>query len=82
MLLNNLDIFLLIEPLAILSCKRKGPGYLSWYSDSLRAGQSGDRIPVGGEIFRTRPDRPWGRPNVLYNRYRVFPGGKAAEAWR
>jgi hypothetical protein len=28
----------------------------------------------GGDIFRTRPDRPW------YNGYRVLPGGKAAEA--
>ena len=36
----------------------------------------------GGEIFRTCPDRPWGPPNLLYNRYRVFPGGKAAGAWR
>jgi len=31
--------------------------------------------PVGGEIFRTCPDRPWGPPSLLYNRYRVFPGG-------
>ena len=23
-----------------------------------------DRIPVGGEIFRTRPDRPWGPPSL------------------
>ena len=22
------------------------------------------------------PDRPWGPPNLLYNGYRVFPGGK------
>ena len=29
-----------------------------------------------GEIFRTSPDRPWGPPNLLYNGYRVFPGGK------
>jgi hypothetical protein len=36
--------------------------------------------PGGGEIFRTCPDRPWGPPNLLYNGYRVFPGGKAAEA--
>ena len=29
-----------------------------------------------GEIFRTCPDRPWGPPSLLYNEYRVFPGGK------
>jgi hypothetical protein len=34
----------------------------------------------GGEISRTRPDRPWGPPSLLYNGYRVFPGGKAAGA--
>ena len=34
-----------------------------------------DRIPVGGEIFRIRPDRPWGPPSLLYNGYRVFRGG-------
>jgi hypothetical protein len=38
--------------------------------------------PSGGEIFCTRPDRPWGRPNLLHNGYRVFPGGKAAGTWR
>jgi len=48
----------------------------------LRAWWSGDWIPVGGEIFRTRPGRPWGPPNPLYNGYRVFPGCKAAGAWR
>jgi hypothetical protein len=32
--------------------------------------------PGGGEIFRTRPDRPWGPPS-LYNGYRVtFQGVK------
>ena len=31
----------------------------------------------GGEIFRTRPDRPWGLPSLLHNGYRVsFPGLK------
>ena len=46
------------------------------YSDWLRTGRSGDRIPVGGEIFRTCPDRPWGPSSLLYNGYRVFPWGK------
>ena len=35
-----------------------------------------------GEISHTRPDRPWGPPSLLYNGYRIFPGGKAAGAWR
>jgi hypothetical protein len=34
-----------------------------------------------GEIFLTRPDRPWGPPSLMYNGHRVFPGGKAAGAW-
>ena len=33
----------------------------------------------GGEIFHTVPEGP---PSLLHNGYRVFPGGKAAEAWR
>jgi len=32
--------------------------------------------PDGGKIFRTSPDRPWVPPILLYNGYRVFPGGK------
>jgi hypothetical protein len=36
----------------------------------------------GGEIFRIRANRPWGPPSLLYNGYRVFPGTKAAGAWR
>jgi hypothetical protein len=32
--------------------------------------------PGGGKIFRTRPERPWDPPSLLYNGYRVFPGGK------
>jgi len=47
--------------------KTMGSGELSRYSDSLRAGMSGDQIRVGGEIFHTRPDRPWYPPNLLYN---------------
>ena len=51
-------------------------GQRSRYSDWLRPGRSGDRIPVGGEILRTCPVRSWGPPSFLYNGYRVFPGGK------
>ena len=33
--------------------------------------------PSGGEIFRTRPDRPWGSPSLLVNAYWLsFPGVK------
>ena len=35
---------------------------------------------LGGEIFRTRPDRPWRRPSLLYHGYRVFSGSKTAGA--
>jgi len=32
----------------------------------------------GGEVSRTCPDRPWGPPRLLRNRYRVIPEGKGA----
>ena len=38
--------------------------------------------PGRGEIFRTCPDMLWGPPSLLYNGYRVIPGGKAAGTWR
>jgi hypothetical protein len=49
---------------------------LTWYSDLLRAGRSWIESRLS-EIFRTRPDRPWGPPSLLHNGYRVsFPGVK------
>ena len=38
--------------------------------------------PGGGEIFRTRPDRLWGPASLLYNGYRILPGGKSTGTWR
>ena len=34
--------------------------------------------PGVGNIFRTRPDRPWGSPSLLYNGHRVCFSGKSA----
>jgi hypothetical protein len=52
-----------------------GPGSSVGTATELRVGRSGDRIPVGAR-FSARPDRPWGPHSLLYNGYRVFPGGK------
>jgi hypothetical protein len=47
-----------------------------------RLGGPGFESRWGEEIFRTRPDRLWCPPNLLYDGYRVFPRGKATRAWR
>ena len=54
-------------------------GYLSRYTDWLWAGRFGDRIPLGGEIFHTCPDRPWGPLSLLYNVCLSFPGVKSGQ---
>jgi len=61
----------LIRPY-VLHCR---PGKRSRYSDSLRPGRSGDRIPMGDEIFLTRSDLPWGPPSLLHNGYRISFSG-------
>jgi hypothetical protein len=53
----------------------------SYYSDSLRAGGSGNRIPVRSRISRTRPYRPWDPRSRLSNVPGLFTGGKAAGNW-
>jgi len=35
-----------------------------------------DRIPVGGGARFSAPVQTWGPPSLLYNGYRIFPGGK------
>jgi hypothetical protein len=52
------------------------------YSDSLRAGRSGDRTPVRGEIFFTYPYRSWGPPSLLFKGYRVSSPRRSRRAWR
>ena len=49
---------------------------------AIRYGLVRGSNPGGGEIFRTRPHRPWDPHSLIYNGYRVFPGGKAAGALR
>ena len=53
-----------------------GPGSSVGIVTELRAGRSGDRIPVLGETFHICSDRSWGPPSLLYNGYWVFLGGK------
>jgi len=53
-----------------------------------RSLKSEDKFKVQGlnlgvdEIFRICPNGPWDPPSLLYNRYLVFLGGKAAAALR
>jgi hypothetical protein len=68
-LLGNLNCSVKDEP-----C---GPRQLSRYGDSLRAGRSGDRHPVGGTRFSAPLHTKLGGPHPMYNGYRVsFPGIK------
>jgi hypothetical protein len=45
--------------------------YFSQYSDSLRVGQSGDRIPVETRFFAPVQTGSGGLPSLLYGGYRV-----------
>ena len=62
----------------------RGPGKWSRYSNSLRTRRFGHRIKGGGgEIFCTRPDRPWGTtPLPVQWVPGLIPESKAAGVWR
>jgi hypothetical protein len=59
-----------------------GPGYLSHYSDWLRAGRSEDRIPVGARFSAPVHNGPLGYNLLIQCVPGPFSGGKAAGAWR
>ena len=53
-----------------------GPGLLSRYSDSLRAGRSGDRIPVGARFSAPVQTGPGAHPASCTMGTGYFPGVK------
>jgi hypothetical protein len=55
--------------------KAKNSILICWCrSQMLKSSTTLQNHPSGGETFRTRPDRPWGPPSLLYSGYRVcFP---------
>ena len=86
--MSTWQISVLLVPEQILVCRTlyirfkmllhriRGQDEVSRYRDSLRTGRYGGRIPVECEIFRTRPNRPWGPSSLLYNGCRISPGSK------
>ena len=52
-----------------------GPGSSVGIATVYRLDGPGIESRWGG-IFRTCPDRLWGPPSLVYNGYRVFPGGR------
>jgi len=54
----------------------RGPGYLSRCSDSLRAGRSGDRIPLGARFSVPVQTGPGANPTSYTAGNGSFPGVK------
>jgi len=60
-------------------CVSRGPG--SSVGIATKGWTVRDKISVGTR-FSACPDRPWGRPSLLYNSYRVFHGGRCGPGLR
>jgi len=76
---KNFLILLGFEPRTVW---RTEPGWLSRYSDSLRAGRSGDRIPVGARYSAPVQTGFEVHPVCYTVGSGSSPGGKTAGAWR
>ena len=60
-----------------LQTVQRGPGSVVGIATGYRLDVPGIKSRwAGGDISRTCPDQPWGPPSLLYNGFRVFPGGK------
>jgi hypothetical protein len=73
---HNIQLFYPYLALNVDLYRTNGAGYLSRYSDWLRTGRSGDRIPVGGEIFRNFQSGPEAHPASCTMGTRSFQGVK------
>jgi len=63
-----------MKMIKFLFIKGEGPGLRSPYRDLLQPGRSGIEFRWEGETFRTRPDRSWRPPSLLYSGNGSFPG--------
>jgi hypothetical protein len=65
----------------VIKCMLGGPGWLSRYSDSLPAEQSGDRMPVGAKFSALVQTDPRAHPASCKMGTGSLSGGKAAGEW-
>jgi hypothetical protein len=69
------ELFVIVYKFIVLQYLNIGPGS----SVGIATGYGLDGLWIEsswGELSHTSPDRPWGPHSLLYNGYRLFPGGK------